>query len=272
MSPHLALILALSLPLPLLAAPDPEGWTLAWSDEFDQPDGSAPDPAKWKIEVNGEGGGNAELQYYSDRRENLEIRGGELVITARREKFTGADGVTREFTSGRLNTEGHFAQTYGRFEARLRIPAGQGIWPAFWMLAGKHREAGWPDCGEIDIMENVGKEPGIVHGTVHGPGYSAAEGPSRALEHPTGGKFADDHHVYAAEWGPGSIRFSVDGKPYGSLTPADIPPGKTWVFDGHPFFLILNVAVGGHWPGPPDDTTSFPQTMRVDWVRVHRKK
>src|SRR5690606_7574684 len=136
-----------------------EGWTLVWSDEFDAPDGSRPDPAKWVYDLGGGGWGNEELQTYTDRVENAVIRDGHLVITARAERFTGGDGITREFTSARLKTLGRFAQTYGRFEARIQVPRGQGIWPAFWMLGADFPTAGWPSCGEIHIMEHIGREP-----------------------------------------------------------------------------------------------------------------
>jgi beta-glucanase (GH16 family) len=145
------------------------GLTLVWSDEFSSPDVSLPDPKKWTYDIGGKGWGNEELEYYTNRKENARIENGNLVITALKETYTGADGLTREYTSARLKTQGLFAQTYGRFEARIKIPEGQGMWPAFWMLGEDITSAGWPKCGEIDIMENVGKEPGTVHGSLHGP-------------------------------------------------------------------------------------------------------
>jgi beta-glucanase (GH16 family) len=138
------------------------------------------------------------------------------------------------------------------------------------MLGADVGRVGWPECGEIDIMENIGREPSVVHGTVHGPGYSGAEGPTASFSLPGGGRFADDFHVFAVEWEPNVLRFYVDGSLYATRTPADLPAGRKWVFD-HPFFVILNVAVGGRWPGAPDATTTFPQRMRVDYVRVYRR-
>ena len=155
--------------------PPAGGWTLAWSDEFDGPAGSTVDATRWAFDVGGGGWGNQELETYTDRPRNAHKDGhGVLVIDVLRESHAGADGIAREYTSARLKTQGHFAQAYGRFEARLRLPRGQGIWPAFWMLGSDITTAGWPACGEIDIMENIGREAAITHGTVHGPGYSGA--------------------------------------------------------------------------------------------------
>ena len=245
-------------------------WVLTWSDEFDAPDGSAPDPKKWTAETGGGGWGNNELEYYTARRTNSRVEKGNLVIDALQEKFTGPDGVTREYTSARLKTEKLFTQKYGKFEARIRIPKGQGMWPAFWMLGDDIPTAGWPACGEIDIMENIGSEPGTVHGTIHGPGYSGAHPLGAPYAFPSG-NVADDFHVFAVEWEPKEIRFYVDGHLYETRAPADLQAGTRWVFD-HPFFLILNVAVGGGWPGNPDASTKFPQQMLVDYVRVYSRK
>ena len=233
------------------AAPDPASWQPTWNDEFNQPDGSAPSPAKWVYDVGGGGWGNNELESYTDRRENSFIRNGALVIKAAREQFRGADGVPRNYTSARLKTLGTFAQTYGRFEARIRIPRGQGIWPAFWMLGENIGTAGWPACGEIDIMENIGREPNIVHGTLHGPGYSGGQGrPHRSRTRP------DDRSPTTSTSSPSSgsrrrIRWYVDGNLYATRNASDLPGGARWVFD-HGFFILLNVAVGGNWPGNPD--------------------
>src|SRR3954468_10909609 len=184
-------------------------WVLTWSDEFNGADGNAPDPTKWAIESGGGGWGNNELEYYTSRSQNVHQETGNLVIQAAKESFTGPDKVTREYTSARLKTAGLFAQTYGRFEARIKIPYGQGIWPAFWMLGNDISTVGWPTCGEIDIMENVGFEPTKVHGTLHGPGYSGANPLSGAYTLPSG-RFADDFHVFAVEWEPNVVRFYVD--------------------------------------------------------------
>jgi beta-glucanase (GH16 family) len=257
-------------PVPSPSPQPPSGeWRLVWSDEFDGPDGSGPDPSRWVYDLGGGGWGYNELQTYTERRENAVIRNGMLAIRAVRERFTGADGLARDYTSARLKTLGHFVQRYGRFEARLRIPRGQGIWPAFWMLGDDIGSAGWPACGEIDIMENIGREPLLVHGTLHGPGYSGGQGIGAAYSTPSGRPFADDFHVYAVDWEPDAIRWSVDGVVYQRRTPADLR-GARWVFD-HPFFLLINVAVGGNWPGSPDATTAFPQELLVDCIRVHER-
>ena len=247
-----------------------QNWTLVWSDEFGGPRGSDVDPSKWVLEVGGGGWGNQELEYYTNRLENAHVQDGNLVIRAQREKYTDKENVTRDYTSARLKTQGKFSQNYGKFEARMKIPYGQGLWPAFWMLGDNVDKVDWPACGEIDIMENVGKEPSTVRGTIHGPGYSGGSGLGANYELPTGKRFADDFHTFAVEWEPDAIRFYVDGNLYETRTRADLPQGRQWVFD-HPFFLLMNVAVGGDWPGSPDASTVFPQTMLVDYVRVYRR-
>ena len=244
-------------------------WTLVWSDEFSGSNGSSPDSSKWTLETGGNGWGNNELEYYTSRLQNAQIQNGSLVITAIKENYTGADGVTRNYTSARMKTSGKFEQQYGRFEARIKIPYGQGMWPAFWMLGNVIGTVRWPTCGEIDIMENIGKEPAMVHGTIHGPGYSGGAGIGSPFSL-TKGRFTDDYHLYAVEWEPKVIRFYLDSNLYATRTPADLPQGTKWVYD-HPFFMILNLAVGGDWPGTPDNTTAFPQTMLVDYVRVYKK-
>ena len=255
---------------PTAHASNPAVWSLVWSDEFDGPSGSAVDSSKWSFDVGGNGWGNNELETYTTRTANSYRDGGLLVIKALKETFTGPDNITRNYTSARLLTKNKFSQAYGRFEARIKIPYGQGIWPAFWMLGDNIDTAHWPNCGEIDIMENIGKEPSIVHGTFHGPGYSGGNGLSAAYTLPNGQKFSDDFHTFAVEWEPNVTRFYVDGLLYKTRTPADLPAGTSWVFD-HPFFIILNVAVGGGWPGNPDATTVFPQQMLVDYVRVYQR-
>ncbi len=257
---------------PTLQPAPPANYKLVWSDEFSGPDGSSPDSSKWTYDIGGNGWGNNELEYYTNRTQNAQIKGGNLVITAQQEAYTGADGVTRNYTSARLKTQGLFSQAYGRFEARIKIPAGQGMWPAFWMLGNDITSAGWPKCGEIDIMENIGKEPGTVHGALHGPSTSAPTSDlSAPFSLPAGQNFAGDFHLYAVEWEPGTIRFYVDTNLYATFTSSQWPAGGAWVFD-HPFFIILNVAVGGNWPGSPDSTTVFPQQMLVDYVRVYTKQ
>jgi beta-glucanase (GH16 family) len=258
-------------PTPLPAASPASAWTLVWSDEFDGPSGALVDASKWVFDLGGHGWGNQELEYYTDRPRNVSLNGeGALAIQALRETYKGSDGVTRDYTSARIKTQGTFELAYGRFEARIKIPRGQGLWPAFWMLGADINNVGWPTCGEIDIMENIGREPSMVHGTIHGPGYSGGNGIGAHFSLPGGARFADDFHVFAVEWEPTAIRFYVDASLYATRTPADLPGGQRWVYD-HPFFLLLNVAVGGSWPGSPDATTVFPQTMLVDYVRVYRK-
>lgn len=252
----------------------PSGWTLAWSDEFNGPDGSAPDSSKWTYDLGGKGWGNKELECYTNRMQNAQIRGGNLVINAQQEStsFACSDGTTSSYTSARLKTQGLFSQAYGRFEARIKIPAGQGMWPAFWMLGDDISKVGWPKCGEIDIMENIGKEPGTVHGSLHGPSsVSRTSDATAPFSLPAGQNFADAFHLYAVEWEPGVIRFYVDTNLYATFTQSQWPAGGAWAFD-HPFFLLLNVAVGGSWPGSPDSTTQFPQQMLVDYVRVYTKQ
>jgi len=258
-------LLAENKPAGPAAVTPPAGWRLVWSDEFDQPDGSAPDPAKWGFETGGNGWGNKELEYYTSRTNNARIEDGKLVIEAQQEKFGG-----KNITSARLLTRGKWSWTYGRFEARIKIPRGQGVWPAFWLLSTNIGSVGWPTCGEIDIMENIGKEPGAVHGTVHGPGYSGAHGIGGPVSLPGGAAMADDFHIFAMECEPDSIAWFMDGQKYFSITPASLPEKTRWVFD-QPKFMLLNFAVGGAWPGNPDATSTFPQKMIVDYVRVYEK-
>jgi beta-glucanase (GH16 family) len=258
------------LACPIAQASNPPGWTLVWSDEFDGPRDSAVNSNKWSFDVGGNGWGNKELETYTSRTANSHLEDGRLVIKTLKETFAGPDNMTRLYTSARLVTKNKFSVAFGRFEARIRIPYGQGIWPAFWLLGDNIGTAGWPNCGEIDIMENIGKEPSIVRGTFHGPGYSGGSGVSASYTLPSGKKFSDDFHVFAVEWEPNAMRFYVDKFLYATRTPSDLPAGTSWVFD-HPFFIILNVAVGGGWPGNPDATTVFPQQMLVDYVRVYQR-
>jgi beta-glucanase (GH16 family) len=162
-------------------------------------------------------------------------------------------------------------QERGRFEARIKLPVGQGIWPAFWLLGANFETVGWPDCGEIDIMEYRGQEPNILHGSLHGPGYSGGDAITQSYTLPGEEGFNSDFHVFAVEWEPDTLRWFVDSTAYHVVTPVSLPRGGSWVFD-HPFFIILNVAVGGYFAGSPDATTTFPQTMLVDWVRVYRSE
>lgn len=263
----LAALLAVTVPSaradnPPAAAPD---WRLVWSDEFNQPDGSLPDPAHWNFETGGNGWGNNELEFYTARTNNARIEAGKLVLEAQTENYGN-----RHITSARLQTKGKFSCTYGRIEARIKIPFGQGIWPAFWMMGTNIDALGWPGCGEIDIMENIGKEPGTVHGTVHGPGYSGSGGIGGPYTLPNGAKFAADFHIYGIEWETNRIRWQVDGQTYFSITPERLPHHAAWAFDQSKF-ILLNLAVGGGWPGYPDATTTYPQRMEVDYIRVYQK-
>lgn len=245
------------------------GGALVWSDEFGGRAGTAPDPRKWTYNTGGGGWGNAELEYYTDSTANAALDGaGNLVITARRAGYgeRSCHYGSCLYTSARLLTAGRFSQTYGRFEARMKVPAGSGLWPAFWMLGDDTRSSASPRGGEIDVMENVGSEPGTVHGSLHGPGYSGEQGLTTAFQLP-GGALADAFHVFAVDWTPEAITWFVDGTAYGRRTRADTG-GREWVFD-HPFFLIVNLAVGGTWPGDPPPDAPFPQSMLVDYVRAY---
>jgi beta-glucanase (GH16 family) len=263
------LLACLILLVPTLQAQSPN-WQLTWSDEFNGTNGSPPDPAKWVIVTGGKGFGNNELETYTNRPANVQQQNGNLVITAQKEDLTGPDGIHRHYTSARLNTQGHFAQTYGRFEARIQLPTGKGIWPAFWLLGDNHETNHWPNCGEIDILETIGA-PDTMYSTLHGPGYSGSKGISAKFPLPAGESVHDAFHLYAVEWAPNDIKFFFDDHLVAHRTPADLPPNTAWVYD-HPFYILLNLAVGGNWPGNPDDTTTFPQQMLIDYVRVYSKK
>ncbi|MEV6981011.1 family 16 glycosylhydrolase [Sphaerisporangium sp. NPDC051017] len=261
-------VLALLVPMSGTASAAPAPGPLVWSDEFNGAAGSAVDASKWRFDIGGSGWGNNELQYYTDSTRNAAMDGaGNLVITARQENPANyqCHYGTCQYTSARLLTSATFTRTYGRFEARMKLPRGQGIWPAFWMLGNDLGSVGWPNNGEIDIMENIGREPSTVHGTIHGPGYSGAGGIGAGYS--IGGAFADAFHTFAVDWSPNLIVWYVDGNEYQRRTPADLG-GNRWVFD-HPFFMIMNLAVGGYWPGNPDGSTTFPQSLTVDYVRVY---
>ncbi len=256
-----AAVLSLCLLL-LTIVPAPAQTHLIWSDEFDGAAGTPPDPAKWTFDLGAGGWGNHELERYMDARTNVEQDGrGHLVIRATRSR-------TGEFESARIKTQDRFSFTYGRVAARLKLPRGQGMWPAFWMLGNDIKTAGWPQCGEIDIIENIGREPGTIHGTVHGPGYSGAHGIGASFVFEKPESPSDSYHVYAVDWRVNRMDFLVDGVAYQTITPEKLPAGAKWVYD-HPFFLLVNLAVGGSWPGAPDASTVFPQELSVDWVRVY---
>ncbi len=242
---------------------------LVFSDEFDGPAGSPPNSAKWRHDIGGSGWGNNELQYYTNRTDNVGLDGaGHLALTARRNNPAGYQCWygTCTYTSGKLTTAATFTQAYGRFETRMKIPRGQGMWPAFWMLGNDIGQVGWPASGEIDVMENVGNVPGTVHGTLHGPGYSGGSAVGASYTLPNGQAFADAFHTFTVDWEPGAITWYIDGIQYSRKTAADLR-GNRWVFD-HPFYLLMNLAVGGNWPGPPNSSTPFPQALLIDYVRV----
>ncbi|GAB6021280.1 hypothetical protein CHUAL_003899 [Chamberlinius hualienensis] len=244
-------------------------WQQVWNDEFDGPAGSAPDGSKWGYDIGGSGWGNNEREYYTSSTNNAQLDGnGFLNIIARNDdagQYSCWYGQCW-YTSSRMLTKGKFDRTYGRFEARMKLPRGKGLWPAFWSLGVDIDSAQWPNCGEIDIMEIRGSAPSTCLGTIHGPGYSGGGGLSGSYNLPSG-TFNDDFHVFAVEWFSDHITWFVDGNAYETRTPSDIPPGTTWVFN-HPFFIIMNLAVGGNFDGDPDGSVSFPQYVTVDYVRV----
>lgn len=239
---------------------------LVWFDEFNIT--GAPNSDRWSFEIGTgvDGWGNNELQYYTDSSTNIEVRrvsedDGQLIMTARKEVYEGSG-----YTSARIITKQKFEQQYGRFEARMRLPYGKGMWPAFWMLGADIDVNEWPGAGEIDIMEYRGQEPTIVHGSVHGPGYSGGEAITKSYQL-TNDRFDTGFHVFGIEWGPEYINYYVDDVLYNQITPADVT--GEWVFD-KPFFLLINLAVGGSFVGSPNAETVFPQSMLIDYVRVYK--
>jgi beta-glucanase (GH16 family) len=253
-------------------APTPSTWSLIWSDEFEGPAGSAPNPGHWSDHIGNRetnGWGNREWQYYTAAPKNAALDGqGRLVIRADKSTDAGLcwNGQACPYTSARLHSQGKVSFTYGKLEARIQVPAGQGLWPAFWTL-GEGTQA-WPHAGEIDVMEYVGKTPNMVYGTVHGPAYSGANGVGKS--HPSATPYANDFHVYTVIKRPNEISWQVDGVEFFRITPANLPSGASWVFE-RPFYLLLNLAVGGDWPGSPDASTVFPARMTVDWVRIYKE-
>ena len=235
-------------------------WHLVWEDEFT---GTSLNASHWSYQTGDGGWGNNELQFYRDGTNNLTVNGGTLKITAREESYMGAD-----YTSARIRTINKGDWTHGKMEARIKLPIGQGIWPACWMLPTDNVYGGWPHSGEIDIMEYLGHQPNIAHGTVHYSinGSHNFVGDSYTL--PSGG-YHDAFHTFSVEWESGAIRWYIDGVLYHSVTEASLGISP-WVFDEN-FHFILNLAVGGNWPGSPDGTTVFPQTMEVDYIRVYQQ-
>ncbi len=234
------------------------------ADEFDT-EGSL-DSTLWTYDIgrgpNGDGWGNQELQYYTNDPENVQVANGYLLITAR-ELESPIEGAA--YSSARIVTRDLFERRYGRFEARIRLPYGKGIWPAFWLLGNDCETNIWPLCGEIDIMEYLGDNPSTVFGSVHGPEYFGGNAETKEYSL-TGGRFDTGFHTFGIEWGENYINYYVDDHLYNQITPDDV--AGDWVFD-HPFYIILNVAVGGSFPGSPNAETVFPQTMVVDYVRVY---
>jgi beta-glucanase (GH16 family) len=249
----------------------PAGWHILWNDEFNGAAGTGPDSNKWVADVGGGGWGNQEREYYTKNDNAKQDGNGNLVIEARKENPANYQCWygTCQYTSARLTTLDKFDFTYGRVEARIKIPSGQGIWPALWMMGNNIASVGWPNNGEVDIFENIGREPSTVHGTVHGPGYSGANGIGGPYSLQSG-KFADDYHLFAVEWNATQIAFFVDGNKYFTVTKATVEQHGRWAYD-HPFYLLLNVAVGGTWPGDPDGSSTYPQKMYVDYIRVFQQ-
>ena len=270
---------------------------LVLADEFDVE--GAPNAEIWNFDIgtgpNSDGWGNNELQYYTSRSENVTVQNGLLVISAIEEEYSGSS-----FTSAKLLTKGKFAQAYGRFEARIKVPGGSGLWPAFWLLGENVDVDGWPQCGEIDIMEYRRQEPTKVSGSIHGPGYSGLTNPQGQVtkSYDLGNNRYDaGFHVFGIEWGPEYINYYIDDVLYNQITPSDIAvtPADAvytlndgvaatddteaveatditgdWVFN-KPFYIIINLAVGGNFPGNPDSGETFPQNMLVDYVRVYKQ-
>ncbi len=240
-------------------------WQLTWSDEFDGAANTLPDPTKWNIEVVANPANN-EAQYYTNRTRNVSLNGaGQLELTAYKEVYGG-----KQYTSGRINGSGKFQQTYGRWEAMMKLPAGTGMWPAFWMLGNNIGSVGWPACGEIDIMENRGRLPYNSQSAIHGPGYSGNTPIVHAYTLPaTAPSFFAAFHVFAAEWDAAQVRFYVDGNLHYTVNRTDIEVYGTWVFN-HPFYTLLNLAIGGLFDGnqlPPD--SAFPAKVTVEYVRIY---
>lgn len=228
-------------------------YKLIWQDNFDE---AILDTSKWNYEVNGAGGGNNELQYYTNLAENCFVKDGYLVIQALKKDYNG-----KAYTSARINTDKKGDWLYGKFEIRAKLPSGQGLWPAIWMLPSDWVYGGWPLSGEIDIMEELGQTPNKVYGTIHYGNPHQHQGSSYVLE---GSDFSKDFHLFSIEWTYNSISFFVDHNKY--YTAYISRP-----FDQR-FHFILNVAVGGNWPGSPDTSTQFPQQMVIDFVRVYQRK
>lgn len=243
-------------------------WQLIWSDEFN---GSKLDYSKWEIEVNAFGGGNHELQIYTDRKENVRVADGNLIIEARKDN-AAITGTVREYSSGRIRSKNRGDWQYGRFEFRAKLPRGQGLWPAIWMMPTEDKYGTWASSGEIDIMEFKGQEPHQVWGTLH-YGRQWPDNKHTGTQYQLkNGNFCDDFHEFALEWEEGKIRWYVDGTMYQEQTKWDSSGGAFPAPFNHPFHIVLNMAVGGGFVGNPDGQTKFPSQFLVDYVRVYQKK
>ena len=262
----LPLLLACTPPLDEDTGRVENAWQLVWADEFDGAAGSPPDPASWSHDVGGDGWGNGQLENNTDRTENAFHDGeGHLVIRALREDFEG-----NAYTSARITTMDKVEVGPARIEARIKLPSGDGLWPAFWMLGEDFDVVGWPTCGEIDILELRGSQPDTVITTVHGPGYNGGDGVGTATGFPGVGDWTEDFHVFAVDIDPDHLVWWIDGQRVHTVRPGDLPGGTSWAFD-RAFFLILNVAVGGNFVQPPTEETVFPADMTIDWVRVYER-
>ena len=244
-------------------------YQLVWSDEFDSVAGASPDATKWSFDLGGGGWGNNEYEVYTNSPATASTDGnGTLAIKTSLPKWV--TDHWENIYSARINTKGKFEQAYGRFEARIKTPYGSGMWPAFWLLGANKDTIGWPQCGEIDIMELNGSKSSIINGSLHGPGYShgAAITKSFALAN---ARYNADFHVFAIEWGKDYIDYFVDNVLYQEITPTNVLGKGDWVFNDHPFYILLNIAVGGDYVTSPTQQTPFPQTMLVDYVRVYKE-
>lgn len=235
-------------------------YRLVWHDEFNGPAGAVPDPAVWLPVTGKPTSSNGELETYTEQRSNYSLNGrGDLAITARRSKGG--------YTSAKIETLRGFHVRYGRIEARIKVPRGAGLWPAFWMLGTNYPQVGWPRAGELDPMELVGSKPNLLVGTVHGPKTNNRAQWQQNVYARTVDPLSASFHVYGIDWSRTEITFTLDGAPYGEVRRSALHPNQRWVFD-HPYYLVLDLAVGGRFPGPPNARTQFPARMLVDWVRV----
>jgi hypothetical protein len=236
-------------------------------DEFSGSAGQPANPAIWTNDVGGKGWGNGMLEYDTNRRKNSRLDGqGHLLLIARREKYTGPDGVTDQWTSARLKTVDHFTFQYGSVASSIRVPSGAGLWPAFWGLGDNFTQVGWPACGEIDMLETRGKNPKFVYGALHAMRKNTSTW-TKAEKYLRTTPISKSFHEYGMVWGPTGIALSFDHHVFLTMSTADVPPNEYWEFS-HSFFLLLDLAVGGRWGGPPGETTPNVSKMAVDYVRV----